>query len=142
MRIAYWTVDEVNLSLAWGLGEIYDATIDQVMGREKDSTQDADAILYDLDFLPPTMREEILSCLILSRPTVPVAVHSYNLEESQVELLVAQGVAVYRHLEAVVFGNLHAAVLHVPVVAFRKTHREEREPAFSTDAALPAIEGN
>jgi hypothetical protein len=120
MRIAYWTIDDVNLSVARDLAEVHDATIDQVMGWEKGTTQDPDAILCDLDFLPPGMREEILSRLILAPLPLPVAVHSYNLEDAQIELLVAQGVAVCRRLESEVFGNLRSASRPARHVAYTK----------------------
>src|SRR5436309_11604883 len=111
MRIAYWTIDEVNFSLACDWAGAHDMTIDQVTWQDIDPTQDRDAVLYDLDSLPTATRAEILSCLVLSALPLPVAVHSYNLEDSQIELFVACGVAVYRRLESEVFGNLRDAVL-------------------------------
>jgi hypothetical protein len=132
MRIAYWTIDEVNLSLARDLAEAQGATIDQVMGKEKDPTQGADALLYDLDSLP--MREGILSCLHLSPNPGPVAVHGYYLEEHQIELLEAQGVAVYRRLESDVIANLCDAVLRarfVPENVCREIKYSVRTPQSS-----------
>jgi hypothetical protein len=111
MRIAYWTIDEVNLSLARDLADLHDATIDQATTKDKDPTRDADAVLYDLDALAPTMREDVLSRLVLSPLLLPVAVHGYNLDDSQIELLAAHGITAFRHLEAEVFGNLRAAIL-------------------------------
>ena len=128
MRIAYWTIDDVNLCVARDLAEAHDATIDHVMGREKESPEDADAViydavLYDLDFIPNTMREEILARLALAPVAVPVAVHSYNLDEAQIESLLARGVAVYRRLESEVFGNLRDADSYsrsAPAIDFRE----------------------
>jgi hypothetical protein len=123
MRIAYWTIDDVNLSVARYLAEAHDATIDQVMGREKVPTQDIDAVLYDLDVFPPTMREAILSRLVLAPVAVPVAVHSYNLDDAQIESLVARGVAVYRRLESEAFDNLRDADLQdrsAPAIDYRE----------------------
>jgi hypothetical protein len=143
MRIAYWTIDEVNLSLARDLAGVHDATTDQVTWKDRDSSRDADAVLYDLDALAATMRDDIVSCLVLSPLLLPVAVHSYHLEDAQIELLAARGIAVYRRLEAEVFGNLRAAVLRARserVIAVEESSQEHPAQAQSIGAALPAME--
>jgi hypothetical protein len=111
MRIAYWTIDEVNLALAGGLADVHDLAIDQATTKDKDPTRDADAVLYDLDALAPATREDVLSRLVSSPLALPVAVHSYNLEDSQIDRLAAHGIAAFRHLDSEVFDNLSAAIL-------------------------------
>jgi hypothetical protein len=144
MRIAYWTVDEVNLALARDLADAHGATIDQATTKDKDPTRDADAVLYDLDVLAPTMRQDILSRLILSPLLLPVAVHSYNLEDFQIDRLAVQGIAAFRHLASEVFDNLRAAILRARsarVIAFQESTQLHAAQAQSIGAALPAMEG-
>jgi hypothetical protein len=106
MLVAYLTIDEVNQDLAAGLAERCNLTLQPLSFRDLPRDGQCDAVVYDLDSLPRPEREEILAQLRQSLTLYPVAVHSYNLEEGQVDRLRQNGVAVYRRLGKAVFLGL------------------------------------
>jgi hypothetical protein len=103
MLIAYLTTDEVNQHLAVNLAEECGETVCLVMPSDPPPDEDFDAVVYDWDYLPAPRQQVILAELLAGRPSRPVAVHSYNLEEDCAKALRRQGVAVYRVLEPEVF---------------------------------------
>ena len=106
MFIAYLTLDEVNQDLAPRLAEACRATVHAWTPREALPAGAVDAVLIDLDSLPPQERQSILSGLLTRTAPYPVAVHSYNLEEGQVEALHHKGVAVHRRLTPALLRHL------------------------------------
>jgi hypothetical protein len=133
MRIAYWTVDEVNLSLAREFAEVNGAMIEQVLWKNS-STQDVDAILYDLDFLPPDLCGEALPGLMASPPPRPAAVHGYNLEDGQIEILERHGIAVHRSLDSQVLGCLCDAILQARIATLDRLHERDRHKEEAVQA--------
>jgi hypothetical protein len=107
MQIAYLTPDEVHRDLAVRLAEDCGATVQPLSPNDPLPTEQFDAVLYDLDYLPPAQRQELLVDLAASSATrpVPVGVHSYNLDD-QVSALRRHGVVVARRLGPGVFRSL------------------------------------
>ena len=81
MRIAYLTLDEVNENLATLMAEECGATLFPLTPRDPKPDGEFDAVLFDLDSLPPRHQKELLSDLLSSSPLHRVGVHSYQLEE-------------------------------------------------------------
>jgi hypothetical protein len=106
MRIAYLTTDEVNEQLAVDLADEYGASLHVLSPRDPAPDGEFDGVLYDLDHLPPSQRQKLLSALLAGSPLDRVAVHSYSLEECQIDTLRAHGVDVHRRLEGAVFQSL------------------------------------
>jgi len=62
-----------------------------------------DAVLYDLDHLPAPERQQTLAELLAGRgPHGRVAIHSFTLEDAQMEALRRRGVGVFRRLDGIV----------------------------------------
>ena len=100
MRIAYLTTDEVNQDLAVRLAGAQGVRLEVLWPRDEPPDGHFDAVVYDLDCLPPCLRQEILSSLASAAAPWPVAVHSYALAGEQVKELRGRGVAVHRRLRA------------------------------------------
>jgi hypothetical protein len=106
MILAYLSHDEVNLDLARRLADAAGVLLRPVSVRDAAPANWCDAILYDLDCLPPPDREATLKALLAGPLTCPVGVHSYRLEWPEVQALRARGVAVSRRLHEGVVANL------------------------------------
>jgi hypothetical protein len=103
MLIAYLTIDEVNQHSALLMAEECGETVCLLTPNDLPADEDFDAIVYDWDYLPAQQREAILAGLLASRPSRPVAVHSYNLAVDCADALRRQGVAVHRVLQPELF---------------------------------------
>jgi hypothetical protein len=110
MRIAYLTTDEVNLELASRLAADQQAQLEVIWPRDEPPDGRFDAVLYDLDCLPPPLRRQLLTNLAAGRAPRTAAVHSYALEGEPIKALLGQGVIVRRRLRATLFRRLSAAV--------------------------------
>jgi hypothetical protein len=110
MRIAYLTTDEVNqeLALRWAAGQ--EAQLEVIWPRDEPPDGCFDAVIYDLDCLPPPLRQQLLTDLAGGGAPWPAAVHSYALEGEQIKALLGRGVIVRRRLRATLFRRLSAAV--------------------------------
>ena len=110
MRIAYLTTDEVNqeLALRWAAGQ--EAQLEVIWPRDEPPDGRFDAVIYDLDCLPPPLRQQLLTDLAGGGALWPAAVHSYALEGEQIKALLGRGVIVRRRLKATLFRRLSAAV--------------------------------
>ncbi len=106
MRVAYLTVDQVNQDLAVALAQRCQVTLDPVSFRDLPLERPFDVLVYDLDSFPAVERDAVLTKLLNGLALYPVAVHSYNLEEDQVNCLRHHGVAVHRRLGKAVFIGL------------------------------------
>ena len=115
MLIGYLTTDAVNLNLAERLAKTCKAELLMLSLREEVPEDFIDAVAYDLDYLPPEKREEVLAVLSAKRVPYPVVVHSYNLEKRQRLALRANGVLVARRLGRKAF-----------LILCRKVHLGER----------------
>jgi hypothetical protein len=106
MLIAYLTTDPVNQDLAQKLAQACKSQL-LVPSLGQALPEDLiDAVAYDLDYLPPSQQQEVLSALGASRAPYPVAVHSYNLEREQRLALRKNGVLVARRLRMGLFKQL------------------------------------
>jgi hypothetical protein len=116
MRIAYLTTDEVNEALAREMAR--DCGIDLYPLAPKDGPPDTgyDAVLCDWDFWPAELRQELLAEHV-GPPDRPLAVHSYNLDETQAESLRSRGVAVHAVLRPEVFLQLRQAAETSPAAS-------------------------
>ena len=96
--------------------------------QPKDGPTDGgfDCLLYDLDCLPPQMAREVLAEMLACSLPRPVALHSYNLDDSQVEALRSNGVFVSRQLEAELLASIRW--IAEPATA-RRTKRRFTESA-------------
>jgi hypothetical protein len=103
----------VNEHLALQLAAACGATLEIVWPRDVPPDGRFDAVLYDLDCLPPAEREPLLSGLLAGPAAWPVALHSYNLEEHQIETLQANGVVVHRSLASELLQSLALAAAPV-----------------------------
>jgi hypothetical protein len=110
MQFAYLTFDEVNEHLAQEFAKTHGVHLDWHFRPDTITGREYDAVLCDLDSLPPDEREANLSALLTYSYSRAVAVHSYNLEAQQRRLLRRRNVIVARRLRAKVCGRLVAAV--------------------------------
>jgi hypothetical protein len=106
MRIAYVTIDLVNERTAQNLAEGCGASLHGLTPRDPPPGADCDAVLYDLDSLPPQLGQQILADLLAAPARRRLAVHSYNLEDRQIIALREHGVGVYRSVEPAVLQSL------------------------------------
>jgi hypothetical protein len=106
MQIAYLTLDEVNENLATFMVEESGATLFPLRPRDPKPDSEFDAVLYDLDSLPPPYKNELLSVLLSSPLLRPVGVHSYQLEDDEAAALRRCGLLVSRRIEPAVFQAL------------------------------------
>jgi hypothetical protein len=135
MRIAYLSTDEVNADLARRWASTCSCEVIPLWPRDPLPNGDYDAEIYDLDFLPPTLRQQVLTNLLSGPLHCPVAVHSYGLSEQHASDLRARGVFVWSRLERVILVLLRRAVHRIRAEAGRveadatpSTHRTKRLP--------------
>jgi hypothetical protein len=110
MRIAYLTTDVVNQELALRLAASQDDQLEVIWPRDEQPNGCFDAVIYDLDCLPPPLRQQLLTDLTSGGAPWPAAVHSYALKDKQIRALLRRGVIVRRRLRATLFRLLVAAV--------------------------------
>jgi hypothetical protein len=107
------TVDQVNQDLAGKLAAAAGVKLEVVFPRDAAGDGPFDAVLYDLDSLPPPDRQALLAELS-ARPAGQwagtAAVHSYHLSPRQARALRRQGVVVARRLRPATFARLRDAV--------------------------------
>lgn len=113
MRIAYLTTDEVNSDLAQCWANTYDCEVIPLSPNDPRPGEEFDAAIYDLDYLTPPVRQQMLNYLFSGPLPIPAAVHSYNLPQRQVKDLCAHGVLVRRRLKRGIFASLRHFVDHV-----------------------------
>jgi hypothetical protein len=106
MIVAYLSHDEVNLDLAQRLADAAGILLCPLFVRDMASAVSFDAVLCDLDCLPPAERAGTLKALLVEPLTCPVGVHSYSLVWSKVQALRARGVTVSRRLHEGAFADL------------------------------------
>jgi hypothetical protein len=110
MLYAYLTHDEVNQDLAERLAARAGVELEVLWCRDPAPAGQFDAVLYDLDCLPPDRRQALLTDLQAGQPIHAIAVHSYHLSIRQARALQRHGVIVTRRLQPLVFARLQAAV--------------------------------
>src|SRR5262245_26367451 len=98
LKFDYVTTDDVHEELATRLARHFSATLCAARPRPGSGEEAPDALIYDLDGLPTPLQADVLAGLLAGPPRVPVAVHSYGLEDDRAAALRANGVAVYRRL--------------------------------------------
>lgn len=99
MRIAYLTTDEVNRHLAARAAGDCGASLDGPPPDGPPPDGGFDAVLYDLDHLPPPRGRAVVDELLAAPPRIPAAVHGYGLEDGRASALRVRGVIVARRLE-------------------------------------------
>jgi hypothetical protein len=119
MYVAYLTTDEVNRDLALNLAEAFGMTLEPLTPRDRPPDGLVDVVLYDVDFLPPAHRREVLAALAAGASPGAAAVHSYSLSKSQARALRRQQVAVSKHLDARLFRKLRRVILRLGEAAGR-----------------------
>jgi hypothetical protein len=105
MRIAYFTLDDVNRHLVrrWAAGA--GARVRCLAGRLSAGGPDgAAAVVLDLDFLPPDVRTDWVRCVRAGEVGCPVLAHGHNISDADAAALGRGGARVCR-------GRLRRAVL-------------------------------
>jgi hypothetical protein len=111
MLVAYFTTDDVNLSLAVELAARQGMNLQPLEPRDGAAADNFDALLYDWDYWPSGRRSKALAELLAAPAGRPVALHGYSLGEEETEALCRRGVAVHRRLRLQVFQHLRQAVI-------------------------------
>jgi hypothetical protein len=111
MLVAYFTTDDVNLSLAVEMAARQGITLLPLEPRDDPAPGHCDALLYDWDYWPAGRRDEALEELLAAPAGRPVALHGHNVEEEQAEALCLRGVAVHPRLRLQVFQQLRQAII-------------------------------
>src|SRR5262249_5428919 len=137
MRIAYLTTDEVNQDLALQLAAECGVTVHPRSPRDAAPDGEFDALLYDWDYWPADRQQEILTGLLNGAATVPVGLHSYRLEEDQVQALRRSEVAVFHRLEPDLLLTLIRLVNQSQTAALMAIDSKE-DPAAEDLAAVAA----
>src|SRR6516164_1926487 len=110
MRYAYLTLDEVNQDWAERLAAQAGAELDVVSPRDLLAAGPFDALLIDLDSLPPGYRKAVLDDLLAGKQEVQTGVHSYYLRVRDARVLRRRGVIVARRLAVEIFQRLRKAL--------------------------------
>ena len=110
MRYAYLALDEVNQDWAERLAAQVDAELDFVSPRDILAPGPFDALLVDLDSLPPGYRKTLLDELLAGKQEGQTAVHSYRLRIRDARVLRRRKVIVARRLELEIFHRLRRAL--------------------------------
>jgi hypothetical protein len=111
MRIAYVTSDEVNQAAAVAMAELYGAAVSVLRPEDLSAPDGYDAVLYDLDGVPPREWPSLLEGLRSGPPVCPKALHGYGLTEEQAQALRLRGVAVAQRLNRALVRTLCRSVL-------------------------------
>jgi hypothetical protein len=111
MRIAYATTDDVNHALAARLAGPFGATVTPFHPEHVRPRGRFDAVLYDLDRVPPDRRPGLLEEILSGAPACPKAVHGYSLTEEQAAATRLRGVAVAQRLHPDLVHTLCRAAL-------------------------------
>jgi hypothetical protein len=98
VHVAYLSIDPVHQALATALAEKFRVHLYLIEPRDGLPEGPLDAVLYDLDQLPPALGRAVLEEVLAGRSPLVAAVHSYNLEDDLVKRLACQGTIVRRRL--------------------------------------------
>jgi hypothetical protein len=101
VKIAYLTLDEVHEDLARRMSLARGDVLSSLAARIPTPDEEFDAVVYDLDYLPPDLCRTVLAELATGPVRYQRAVHSYNLRKKQAERFRQRGVIVCRTLSAV-----------------------------------------
>jgi hypothetical protein len=110
VRIAHVTTDEVNQALAVQVAKPLGAIVTPLGPDEISRLGQFDAVVYDLDRVPPDRRGPLLDQIRSETSAVPMAVYGYCLSEEQAGELRYHGVAVGQRLHARLIRTLANAV--------------------------------
>jgi hypothetical protein len=106
MRIAHITTDEVNQALAVQVARPLGAAMTPLGPGEMSTHFLFDAVLFDLDRVPPDRRAALLDEIHSETTDRPMAVYGYCLSEEQARKLRFHGVAVAQRLHAALIRTL------------------------------------
>jgi hypothetical protein len=123
MKIAYLTLDEVHEDLLRKLAETRGAEFCALPVLNPLPAGGFDAVIYDLDYLPPEQRQAVLAELLSGHVSHRAAVHGYNLRKSQVQGLRRRGVIVSRTPERALSRVLRDSAVATPSPASRPVGR-------------------
>jgi hypothetical protein len=128
MRVAYLTTDEVNEQLAVQMAQECGVTLCPLAPKDAPRDGEYEAVLYDWDYLPVERRREVMAELLSGPLPHAVGLHSFNLEDGQVDALQRNAVAVFRRLQPMVFQAFRRAViaLRIAKALGRKPEDEHR----------------
>jgi hypothetical protein len=98
MRLSYLTSDEVHFDWLSRLAERFGIALESVDNLKVSTDPVPDAVLYDWDYLPAEQRESLCAELCEQPVSGVVAVHGYNLSDSETQALQRNGVLVFPRL--------------------------------------------
>jgi hypothetical protein len=127
MLIAYVSADEVNRDLATRMAATCGATLHLFSPKDTPPDSRFDAVLYDLESVPPGQREEIVTGLLYNASTRPVAAHAYELD-ANVAALRDNGVIFDRQLTPKLLRILCRSLRSAPIPV--SSCEARREPAI------------
>ena len=110
MRIAHVTTDEVNQALAVHKATPLGAIVTQLTIEDILADEQFDAVLFDLDRVPPDRRQALLDEIRSKVTELPLAVYGYCLSEEQAAQLRFHGVAVAQRLHSALIRTMANAV--------------------------------
>jgi hypothetical protein len=111
LRIAYITADEVNRDLGARFADRLGADVTSFHPEAVGWLGLFDALLYDLDGVPPEGRPALLDRMLSDPPSCPTAVHGHCLPEDKALALRLHGVAVAQRLHVELIRRLCRAAL-------------------------------
>jgi hypothetical protein len=110
MRFAYLTRDEVNQDLALTFAAEHGVQLEVHARGDALDGREYDAVLCDFDSFPSEEREANLVTLLACPKNKPFAVHTYNLDNGQLQDLRRNGALTVKSLRGELFGRLLAAI--------------------------------
>jgi hypothetical protein len=127
MRIAYLTMDEVNLNLAEEMAAACGLTLCPLSPKDSAPDEEFDAVLYDWDSWPADRKQDVLAQLPAGRRACAVAAHGYNLGDCQAKALRRNAVAVFRRLQPRVFRSLRRAIHTARAAQARRRNSQDKQ---------------
>jgi hypothetical protein len=109
MRLAYLSLDEVNRALAATFATELEIELELYARFADLAERNTDAVLCDLDSFYVDNLEKTVGTIVIGSKQMPIAVHSYNLDEERRRFLHQNGVITARRLQGGLLSRLAAA---------------------------------
>ncbi len=106
--IGFYSIDEVNQSIAHQLAERCGVRLQCLSPKDPPPNGQYAAVVYDLDAFSLPHRHQILTSLLSETSDAVVACHSYDLKSEEITALRRCGVVVTRRLGQCLFRKLLA----------------------------------
>ena len=100
MRIAYVSTDEVNQDLAERIAAKHGVGVCKRLPTDRKPDDQCDAVLYNLDDIPPAERSALIEGFRSGKLDHPTAVHGYDITDEEARTLSRNGVSAARRLRS------------------------------------------